>query len=100
MADLLLDLPTLATLHGELVEIGREFDNAKPVRAELDGAVGDVGGSVKVLSGKVDEFSKGWDIRRHKITDAMNAIAVSIAAIHDTFVEVDTKLAAALTQGD
>ena len=99
MADLVLDLPTLAKLHGELVAVGHEFDDAKPVRAELDRAVGDIDGPVKALAGKVDEFSKGWDIRRHQITQAMNAIATSVAAIHDTFVEVDSKLAAALTQG-
>lgn len=94
MPDLLLDLPTLEQLHWDLTMVVANFYDITPISKQLSGAVGDDG-----LAGKVQDFADGWDIRRTKITEAMQAIDASVKAIHDTFSQVDAELAAAVTQG-
>ncbi|HVV75115.1 MAG TPA: hypothetical protein VHC43_03690 [Mycobacteriales bacterium] len=98
MSDLLLDLPKLQIAYSELTQIKGAFDGAKSVSHELSGAVGNCD-PTQWLASQISAFAEDWDIRRHKISDAMDAIAASVKAIHDTFQELDGELASALTQG-
>jgi hypothetical protein len=94
VSELVLDLPTLEKLHQDLTAVANTFNNATPVSHQLSEAVGD-----HDLAGAVEGFASGWDIRRAKITAAMDAINASVQAIHDTFSQVDSALANVLTQG-
>ena len=97
MSKLIVDLPTLDKLGHDLTAVANTFNNASPVSHQLGKAVGD-DSLTDGLASKVEAFAGGWDIRRAKITEAMDAINASVKAIHGTFIQVDTALANVLTQ--
>lgn len=99
MSDLKLDLAMLQQLYVEINSVLLEFMDAKPVRHELIEAVGVYDDfHADGLAHQVDRFSSGWDIRRGHIIDTMTSVRNAIKAIHDTFEELDSTLADALTQ--
>lgn len=101
MADLRMNLEVLKQLDLEITQIWLDFRSVKPMRDDLSQAVGVYEGSdADGLAKRVEDFSKGWDIRRGEIVDTLEATALALSAIWKTFAELDGVLYNALTGSD
>ena len=91
MPDLKLDLGALESMRGELRAIVAEFQRAEQFSHDVAGTVGHPG-----LAAKVDDFAGKWNIHRKQILDKLVFVSDSLASIHDTFTELDERLASQL----
>ena len=94
MADLTIDYDELDRARIDIDNAASTFSRADRVSSDIAGLVGHGG-----LAGKVNEFADSWDISRGKLQDSLEFIADSLQAVVDTFTELDSKQAGALTNG-
>jgi len=89
--DLRLDLGALEAMRGEMQAVVTEFQKAEQFSHDVAGSVGHPG-----LAGKVDDFAGKWNIHRKQILEKLVFVSDSLDSIHDTFVELDERLASQL----
>jgi uncharacterized protein YukE len=94
MADVVIDLELLQQLKEDLEAIAKEFADADDFSDSVAEATGH-----DQLSSHVRDFAHKWNDKRKKMTEDVEGLQKSIAAISDGFTKVDDGLAKALEQG-
>lgn len=92
MPDLFVDTPTLIDLGNQLGVIKSEFANANTRSDAIAEATGH-----HDLAEAVRHFAHGWDDRREKFIENIDALAQSAPAIADGFDQTDQTFASSLT---
>jgi hypothetical protein len=88
MPDIDIDLDLLERVVGELAVISRRFTDAQAMSDELAGYTGHPG-----LESTVRDFAGKWNIHREQIVKKLTFVLDSTTAIHDTFTELEKRLA-------
>ncbi|MCU1413968.1 MAG: hypothetical protein JWN80_1308 [Microbacteriaceae bacterium] len=91
MPDIEIDLGAFESMAKNMIAIESSFSGAESFSHEVAGTVGHPG-----LASRVDDFASKWNIHREAIEHQLKFVSDSIASIHDTFVELDQRLAAQL----
>lgn len=94
MADLKIDLELLQQLKEDLEAIAKEFTDADDFSDSVAEATGHDN-----LSSHVKDFAHKWNDKRKSMTEAVEGLQKSVAAISNGFTQVDAGLAKALEQG-
>jgi len=90
--DLFVDTPLLTDLGNQLGVIKSEFANANTRSDSIAEATGHTG-----LAEAVTDFAHGWDDRREKFIENIEALAMTAPAIAEAFDETDQIFAKSLT---
>jgi hypothetical protein len=91
VADLTLNLAELVQLRDDLDAVVREFHNAD----DFSDSVADATGHDDLAS-HVREFAHKWNEKRKTMTENVENVQKTIAAVADNFVKVDGDLAKAV----
>jgi uncharacterized protein YukE len=91
MPDLKLDLELLQQLKEDLEAIATEFKGADDFSDDVANSTGH-----DDLGSHVEDFAHKWNDKRKSMTEAVEDLQKSIAAISDGFTQVDAGLAKAL----
>ncbi|MBC7596983.1 MAG: hypothetical protein H7288_24210 [Kineosporiaceae bacterium] len=91
MPDLKLDLELLQQLKDDLEAIATEFKDADDFSNDVADSTGH-----DQLGSHVEDFAHKWNDKRKSMTEAVEDLQKSIAAISDGFTQVDAGLAKAL----
>lgn len=92
MADLKVDIDQLEALRKRLDKALDVINEDSDISRDLGWAVGDVR-----LASELDHFSSSWNKHRFDIRDNLEWLKDSIGKIGDSFENMDTELANALT---
>ncbi len=88
MADLDLRGEDLASAISQTSAVVNYFNNANTKAERAAQHVGHAG-----LAGKVNDFADAWDIRRGKFVENLTFVYDALAAIRDTFEDIDNQIA-------
>jgi hypothetical protein len=88
MPDIDIDLDLLERIVGDLGVVSRRFSDAQAMSNELATYTGHPG-----LESTVRDFASKWNIHREQIIKKLTFVLDSTTAIHDTFVELEKRLA-------
>ena len=91
MPDIRIDLSAFESMVQKMATIKNGFDSAESFSSQVAGTTGHDG-----LAGKVDDFATKWNIHRSRIEKELAFVHDAVKSIHDTFVELDERLAAQL----
>lgn len=98
MADLMIDLSQLGTLHDSLNAIAGQFAVADQFSSDVSVAVGTIGN----LQYETLSFATNWDDTRRHLNEKLTTLASAVETIRQTFEDLDDQLtlqAEALTEG-
>lgn len=88
MSDLSMNLSALETLSTRLTSVSNDLSSSEAFSRTVAGLVGD-----DRLAQVVRDFAEKWNIRREHLITEIEGTAAAATAIHDTFEELDKKLA-------
>ena len=91
MPDIRIDLTAFESMVQKMATIEKGFADAEKFSQDVAGTTGHAG-----LAGKVDDFAAKWNIHRERIERELTFVHDAVKSIHDTFVELDERLAAQL----
>jgi hypothetical protein len=86
--DVSIDFAALAGARDELRRVIDEFDGTEEFSSAVADTVGHDG-----LAGTVRDFASSWNVRRRDLIEQLTMVRDYIAAVHDTFLELDERLA-------
>lgn len=87
MPDIKIDLGQLADLQRELSTIAMSFASAEQMSQSIADHVGHNG-----LESAVRDFAGKWSVHREHIEQKMGFVLEATNAVHDTFVELDSRM--------
>ncbi len=91
MPDIRIDLSAFESMVKKMAVIEKGFTDTEAFSQDVAATTGHAG-----LAGKVDDFATKWNIHRDRIERELTFVHDAVKSIHDTFVELDERLAAQL----
>lgn len=88
MADIDIDLGRLSRTASTARTLTNEFDDAEGFADDIGELTGHDG-----LADKIEDFGNDWDVAREELRDGLASVADFMQAIHDTFIDLDDKMA-------
>lgn len=91
MLDIRLDLDRMQAVHETLTDLVAAFDGTERFNDDVAAATGHA-----ALAAVIGEFADWWNVRRNQLTEDLAYVAERAKAIHDTFEELDARMANAV----
>ena len=88
MGDVRIDLTRLSTTADKALQLENDFDDAEGFADDIGSLTGHDG-----LADRVEDFGNDWDVAREELREGLAAVAEFMEAIHDTFLDLDDKMA-------
>lgn len=88
MGDVQILLSRLRSTESRARTLKENFDDAEQFADDIGGLTGH-----DELANKIEDFGNDWDNAREELRDGLTAVADFMKAIHETFADLDEKMA-------